>query len=128
MVSLDSCFLIDVLAGDPDAAQKALELDQRAEPKYVTAPAAAEVLWGGYRLGGTYLERTRKLIDSLALLPFDREAYHEVAQLGASLLARGTPVGQGDLFIAAISKRHGEPVLTRDETLSRIPGLAVVTY
>ncbi len=128
MVSLDSCFLIDLLDGDADAVRRGRELDLGSETKFVTAPAASEVLLGAYRLGGRYLERARSLVDRLALLPFDREAYHEAARLGALLLARGRPISQSDLFIAAISKRHGETVLTRDQSFSRVPGLSVTGY
>jgi len=128
MVSLDSSFLIDLLAGEPRAVAKALELDRSAEPRYLTAPAAAEVMLGGYRLGGSYFERARQLIDGLPLLAFDRASYHQAGRLGAELLKRGLPIGQGDLFIASISLRHGERLLTNDRGFSRVPGLAVETY
>ncbi len=128
MVSLDSSFLIDLLAGTPRAVQAAREIDRTAEGRYLTAPAASEVLLGAYRLGGAYLERTRQLIDRLPLLPFDRQAYHEAGRLGAELLRRGSPLGQADLFVAAITLRHGERLLTRDRAFARVPGLAVQTY
>ena len=128
MVSLDSSFLIDLLAGEVRAVTKARELDQTSESRYITAPAAAEVLLGAYRLGGSYFDRARALIDGLPLLAFDRESYHRAGQLGAELLRRGIPLGEGDLFIAAISLRHGERLLTNDRGFSRVPGLSVETY
>ncbi len=128
MVSLDSCFMIDLLGGDPGAVRRADELDATGQVKFVTAPAAAEVLLGGYYLGGQYLDRAQALVDRLGLLSFDRAAYHEAARIGAALLSAGTPIGQGDLFVAAISKRHGEAVLTRDHVFTRIPGLSVISY
>lgn len=128
MVSLDSSFLIDLLAGKPRAVARATELDQTSEPRFVTAPAASEVLIGAYRLGGAYFERTRALIDSLPLLPFDRASYHQAGRLGAELLKRGTPLGQGDLFVAAITLRYGERLLANDRAFARVPGLAVETY
>ena len=94
----------------------------------MTPPAAAEVLVGAYRIGGTYLTRTRTLVDNLTLLPFDREAIEEAAKIGAELSERGTPLGQGDLFIAAISKRHGQRLLTRDAGFLRVPGLSLESY
>jgi predicted nucleic acid-binding protein len=128
MVSLDSSFLIDFLAGVPRAVEKARILDRTGEPRYVTGPAAAEVLLGAYRLGGAYLARTRFLVDGLALLPFDREACHEAGRLGAEMASRGTPIGQGDLFIAAITLRHRQRLLTRDRSFSLIPDLAIEGY
>ena len=126
MVSLNSTYLIDLLDGEEGAVRRAQLLDREGEPRFVTA--AAEVLLGGYRMGGRYLERSQAVVDGLALLPFDREAYHEAARLGAWLSARGTPVGSADLFIAAISKRHGEAVLTRDPAFHRLPGVIVDSY
>jgi predicted nucleic acid-binding protein len=128
MVSLDSSFLIDLLAANTRAIVKARELDRTGEPRFITAPAASEVLVGAYRLGGVYFPRTKTLIDSLPLLPFDRPAYHEAGRLGSELAARGTPLGQSDLYIAAITLRHGERLLTRDRSFVQVPGLAIEGY
>ncbi len=128
MVSLDSSFLIDLLAGSPRAAAKARELDRTGEPRYLTAPAASEVLVGAFRLGGAYFSRTKPLVDNLPLLPFDRPSCHEAGRLGSELAARGTPLGQADLFIAAITLRHGERLLTRDRGFVQVPGLTIEGY
>lgn len=128
MVSLDSSFLIDLLAGQQAAVTKAAELDATGESRYLTPPAAAEVMLGAYRLGGAYLARTRALVDAIPLLAFDRESYHHAGRLGAEMLRRGRPLGEGDLFVAAITLRHGERLLTRDRIFSIVPGLAVETY
>jgi predicted nucleic acid-binding protein len=128
VVSLDSTFLVDLLAGFPRAVEKARELDSVGEPRYVTAPAASEVLLGAYRLGGAYLTRTRLLVDGLPMLPFDQAACQEAGRLGAELLARGTPIGQGDLFIGAVTLRHGQRLLTRDRSFGLIPGLVIEGY
>jgi predicted nucleic acid-binding protein len=128
VVSLDSSFLVDLLAGERRAVEKAGELDRTGELRWITAPAAAEVLLGAYRLGGGYFVRTRQLVDSLQLLPFDRLACHEAGRLGSELAARGLPIGSADLFIAAITKRHGERLLTRDRSFAQVPGLSIETY
>ncbi len=128
MVSLDSSFLIDLLAAKPDAVDKAIELDREGEPRRICAPVASEVLVGAYFLGGSYFERTRGLIDNLPLLPFDRAAYHEAGRLGAELARRGVRLGQADLFVAAITMRNGERLVSRDDAFRRVPGLAVESY
>lgn len=128
MVSLDSSYVIDLLAGDARAVTKARELDRSGEPRYLTAPAASEVLVGAFRLGGTHLSRTKFLVDSITLLPFDKAAVHEAGRLGSELSARGTPIGEADLFIAAITRRHGERLLTRDRGFLQVPGVAIESY
>lgn len=128
MVSLDSSFLIDLLAGVEAASAHASLVESTGELAFVTAPAAAEVLVGAYRAGPSYLRKAKILIDGLPLLPFDREAYDLAGRLGAELLHRGTPIGQADLFIGAITLRHGESLLTRDTAYSKIPGLRTQSY
>ncbi len=128
MVSLDSSFVIDLLAGQRSAVDRAARLEQEGEARCITGPAASEVMVGAYRLGGRYLERARVLVDCLPVLPFDREAYHEAGRLGSDLLHRGLHLGESDLFIAAISLRHGQRLLTRDIAFSHVPGLAVESY
>ncbi len=128
VVSLETTFLIDLLNAVPAAASRAKALETKGEARCVTAPAAAELLIGAYYLGGTDLARAGDLIDSLVLLEFDREAYHEAGQIGADLLARGEGLGATDLFIAAITKRHGHRLLTRDRSFARVRGLTVETY
>jgi predicted nucleic acid-binding protein len=107
---------------------RARELDSSDGTRFITAPAASEVLIGAYRIGGSYLERTKVLIDNLTLLPFDREAIHEASRLGAELSRRGTPIGLSDLFIAAISIRHGQRLLSQDPGFLQVPGLTVESY
>lgn len=128
MGSLDSSFLIDLLAGERRAVDKARELDRMGEPKYVTPAAASEVLLGAYHLGAAYLARTTSLLDSLPMLPFDRESIDEAGRLGDELLRRGKPVSQGDLYVAAITIRHGQRLLTNDRDFGRVPGLVVEGY
>jgi len=128
VVSLDTSFLVDLRKGTPGALLKAQELEDSGEPKCVTSVAAAEFLVGAYRAGGAQLARTRSLLGSLVLLDADMEACEESGRLGAELLARGEPVSVADLLIAAVSKRHGQRLLTRDQVFARIPGLTVETY
>jgi predicted nucleic acid-binding protein len=128
VVSLDSSFLIDLLAGVSRAVVKARDLDRSGEPRWLTPPAASEVLFGGYRLGGAYLAHAKFLVDGLPLLPFDRRACHDAGRLESELASRGTPLGQADLFIAAITRLHGERLLTRDKRFRMVPGLAVEEY
>jgi len=128
VVSFDTTFLIDLRMGAPEALLKAKELEDSGEPKCVTSPAAAEFLVGAHRVGGRQLERSRALLRSLVLLDADLEACDEAGRIGAQLFARGEPLSANDLLIAATSKRHGQRLLTRDRTFSRVPGLAVETY
>ncbi len=128
MPNLDSSFLIDLLAGVKAARDHASRMEARGEVAFITAPAASEVLVGAFRTGPRYLESAMRLVDGLPLLPFDRESYRIAGRIGAELLDRGTPIGQSDLFIGAITLRHDESLVTRDVAYSRIPGLRTQSY
>lgn len=128
MASLETTFLIDLLREKPAALALARRLEEGGEPKCVTAPAASEMLVGAYLKGGRAVEKARSLLGSLVLLEFDEAACLEAGQLGALLIERGEPMATPDLLIAAISKRHGQRVITRDRSFSRVPGLEVETY
>jgi len=128
VVRLETTFLIDLLNAVPAAVSRAKALEAAGEVRCVTAPTAAELLIGAHYLGGADLARAGELIDSLVLLDFDRQACHEAGQIGVDLLARGEALAATDLFIAAISKRHGHRLLTRDRLFARVRGLTVETY
>jgi len=128
LVSLETTFLIDLLKKDPAAVARAQALEASGEPKCVTPPAIAEILIGAHMRGGRAPDRARELLASLVLLSFDREACEEAGRLGAQLIAHGEELSTPDLFIAAITKRHGERLLTRDQSFGRIRGLTVETY
>ncbi len=128
MASLETTLLVDLLRGSPEAMAVAKALEDAGEPKCAAAPAISEMLVGAYRVGGRGLEQARALADSLTVLDFDLEACHEVGRLGASLIARGEPMSSNDLLIAAISKRHGQRLITRDRGFTRVRGLSVETY
>lgn len=128
MVSLETTFLVDLRRGDSVAVAKARQLEASGEVKAVTPPAAAELLIGAFRFGNDHVLRTRQLLEALIWLDMDREACEEVGHLGSELMARGQNIGATNLFIAAISKRHGHTLLTRDSAFARVPGLSVETY
>ncbi len=128
MASLETTLLVDLLRGHPRAVSAVKALEDSGEPRCAAAPAISEMLIGAYRVGGRELEQARALADSLTLLDFDLEACHEAGRLGAALMGRGEAMSSNDLLIAAISKRHGQRLITRDRGFARVRGLSVETY
>ena len=121
LVSLETSFLIDLLRRDPAAVARAQILETSGEPKCVTAPVASEILIGAALRGGRALDRARELLGSLVLLPFDLEAREEVGRLESLPISHGEELSISDLFIAPITKRHGQR-LPRRTKLSRESG------
>ncbi|MCI4345423.1 MAG: type II toxin-antitoxin system VapC family toxin [Thermoplasmata archaeon] len=65
---------------------------------------------------------------SLQWLEFDWESCRLAGRIEADLISRGESMSASDLFIAAVSLRHGQRLITRDRGFDRVPGLKVETY
>ena len=128
MVCADSTFLIDVLRGHPAAATRLQALVSTREPRYVSPPAVAEVLVGAHLGGPKQRSSAEGLLATFQWLEFDPESAREAGRIGAELIERGQPLSAPDLFIAAVSLRHGQALITRDQAFARDPGLRVETY
>lgn len=128
MVVLETDFLIDLLEGKEYAAQKAREIDETGESKYVTPVSAAEFLEGAHYIGGEYLTSALSLISSLEILDFDLEACDTAGEIGANLAKEGNPIGIADTMIAGIVKRHKKRLLTKDKHYMRVRGLMIEKY
>lgn len=129
-VILDSSILIAAERGRFDLARFF-----RAFPGeffFITVITASELLHGSARAINPEIRERRKrfVSDVLAdypVLPLDLREARVHAQLWAELEMKGTPVGERDMFIAAIAKSlgHSLATLNRDE-FSRVPGLTLV--
>jgi tRNA(fMet)-specific endonuclease VapC len=128
MASLDSTFLIDLLRRVPSAVDRLERLESSREARCVTPPAAAEVMVGAHGLGGSSLRSAEELLRSLQWLEFDWKCCDLAGRIEADLIARGEPMGAADLFIAAVTMRHEQRLVTRDRGFARVPGLRVETY
>ena len=126
---IDSSSLIAAERGELDL-QVALaeELDEEVA---IAAITASELLHGVHRLKGgmkqAKAERfVERLLDRLAVIPFDLEAARVHARLGAELAAKGTAVGAHDLIIASTAVAIDFAVATRDlRSFPRITGLTL---
>lgn len=128
MRCLDATYLIDYLAGDPAAVERAREWSATGERLSAPAPAVAETLLGAYFEGGSALREALGFLDTLEVLPVDASVAAEAGRLGAEQLRRGTAVSIVDLLIAATARENQGILVTRDAALGQIPGLAVETY
>jgi predicted nucleic acid-binding protein len=128
MRSLDASFCFDLLRGDVHAGNRAREWEATGESLSIAAPVYAEFLRAGYRRGGRFLERSLAFVSQLEMLSIDGAVADEAARLGAECDHRGTSLANTDLLIAAVVRRHGGTLVTRDGDFARVPGLQVETY
>jgi len=71
-------------------------------------------------------EAMRMLLNTISVLPFEREDARVAAQLRASLHGKGTPMGAYDLLLAACALRRGLKIVTHNaRKFVRIGGLGL---
>ena len=71
-------------------------------------------------------EAMRTLLNTITVLPLEREDARVAAQLRASLNGQGTPIGAYDLLIAACALRRGLRIVTHNaREFVRVGGLGL---
>ena len=88
------------------------------------------VVIGEYRCGllrSTARKRMEPLLQTLihesAVLRVDEATAEIYADVRDELRQAGRPIPENDVWIAALSRQHNEPVLSRDQHFDAVPGL-----
>ncbi|QWC19191.1 type II toxin-antitoxin system VapC family toxin [Halorubrum sp. 2020YC2] len=113
---LDTSFLIDLMNGDGDAVEKARELETELVRQRISSVTLFELYCGIARATESESER-QKVEDILAskpIHPADTAVMRKAGRLAGELQNEGTPVGDGNVIIAATAEVVEEPVLTRN--------------
>ena len=124
---LDTNVLSDFARGEPAVMAR---LRQEA-PAQLTASVITEmeVEYGLARnpnLAPRLRQAMRLLLNTIAVLPFEREDARTAAQLRAVLNRQGTPIGAYDLLLAASALRRGLKIVTHNtREFARVSGLEV---
>lgn len=121
---VDSDWLVDYLKGK-DNARKLLS------PLIETGAVATSVIVCGEILEGlenvaapdSHRKAFADVLEGIPLLNLDIETAQIFARHRSRLRARGEPIPDHDLWIAATAVRHGLTLLSRDRHFDRIPGL-----
>ncbi|EQD73301.1 protein containing PilT protein [mine drainage metagenome] len=124
---LDSTFLIDLLAGDPDAARLARAFQVSGERLATPAPCVAELL-RGVRRTGKGLQPTEDLLAQLEVVPLDERAARRAGEIAAQTAARGREVAMMDCLVAGVAISLDGTLVSRDSDFARIAGLTLETY
>jgi tRNA(fMet)-specific endonuclease VapC len=125
MIVADSDVLIDFLAGrDPAAARVQIELG--TDSFATTAVSRFELLTGAR--DRTTEGIVRRLLDTIATLPLERQSADRAAAVRRTLEARGATIGMADSLIAGIVLTHDALLLTRNRKhFERVEGLKLAS-
>ncbi len=125
MTIVDTCFLIDLMKGDPLAK----EVTTVHKPLKTTSVSSAEFLYGAKKSGKKKAyEISEKFLNYFPVLPFDAESAVIYADIASTLSGNGRHISTFDELIAAIALRYNEPLVTRDRHFSGIDGLEIIAY
>jgi tRNA(fMet)-specific endonuclease VapC len=123
---LDTNALSAAAEREPDA----LDLVARAER--VAVPV---IVLGEYRLGiaqsrhhTSYENWLREWITVVDVLDVDEETTPHYAAIGLELKRKGKPIPANDLWIAALSRQHSLPILSRDRHFDLVYGLKRISW
>jgi tRNA(fMet)-specific endonuclease VapC len=91
---------------------------------------ACELRYGAAKKGSARLsERVESLLESLEVLPLDKESDRRYAEIRLQLDQRGRPIGPNDLLIAAHALALDLTLVTANvEEFARVPGLRIENW
>ena len=73
-------------------------------------------------------EQLGALIVDAQVLTIDETTTRRYADVRSELKAAGTPIPENDIWIAALVRQHGLPLLTRDLHFDFVPGMTRVSW
>ena len=104
---------------------------RKASSVCISVITLAELEFGIKKSGNPAKNRlaVEKFLESITVLPFDKNASIEYGDIRASLQRLGTPIGPNDLFIAAHAKSLGYTLVTNNmREFCRVDGLSVENW
>ncbi len=123
---LDTNAVSALLAGDPALAEQLANADRHHLPVIVI---------GEYRYGLMRSRHRRNLtllLDSLIresiILRVDETTAQTYAEVRDELRARGRPIPENDVWIAALARQHDEPVVSRDRHFEAVSSLRILGW
>jgi len=126
---LDTCFLIDLLRGEPGAVASAKDVEGAA----TTAVNIYELFFGVHNAKTNVSQRiseAESLVERLKVLKLDEESSKMAAEKMVELYREGSPLDALDVFTASIGLTNNfTQILTRNTShYKRIPGIEAVPY
>ena len=130
MVCCETDFLVAILRGDKDAAERLKTLEAGGEALTATAVTVYELLKGA-RMSARAEQNTSKVVAlsrRLEVLPVGEREAELASSTYAKHAPKGKMMGEFDVLIAAVAKENGEALLTRDEAFRGVEGLKTLRW
>lgn len=129
---LDSSYLFDLMAEDPDAFSKGEELVEEGEMQWLPTPVIAETYYGvATARSGTTEQAVRNRLLGYPRIDVDEEVARKAGELLAvadDRVGGEAGVGPNDAYIAAMAEVLDDVVLTANVDDFEALGVPVETY
>jgi len=125
-VLLDTSAVIPYLKGDVAIGQQI-----KAVPVlYLPMIVVGELYCGAYtsQHQARVLQEIKNFLTGVVMLGQSETTAEYYGQIRAELARAGTPIPENDIWIAAVAREHGMPLVTRDAHFKRISGLNIVNW
>jgi tRNA(fMet)-specific endonuclease VapC len=94
---------------------------------FIPSIVIGELYYGAYKSVrvASNIERIDEFTASNTILEVDTATAKEYGQIKSGLRAKGRPIPENDIWIAAIAKQYGLTLVTRDKHFEEVEGLAI---
>jgi tRNA(fMet)-specific endonuclease VapC len=123
---IDTSVAVDYMNGDVAAAR----VIANASELYTPSIVVGELLHGAERSNrrAENLARVEMFAAQVAVVPVDVETAYHYSEIKTSLISKGRPLPENDIWIAAVARQHRLTVITRDSHFGEISGLALLSW
>lgn len=123
---LDTNIIIALFANDP----LVLENLERAEEVFVSSITIGELYYGAYSSNriADNITRIREFASRNTILACDLITAQYYGQIKNTLKAKGRPLPENDIWIAAIAQQYQLMLVSRDKHFREIDNLSVETW
>jgi len=123
---LDTNIVIAIFAGDPDVLEPLVQSTEVFLPTIVLG----ELYYGARK--STHVDANISRIDELAsssaLLGCDIDTSRHYGRIKNDLRAKGRPIPENDIWIAAVAQQHGLTLVSRDAHFEEVDALALEVW
>lgn len=123
---LDTNGLSAIADGDPNIELLLHRANEIAVPVIVLGEYKYGILQSRHR--ARYEQWLSEVIANSRVLVVDEETAFEYAEVRDELKRRGRTIPGNDVWIAALARQHGLPILSRDEHFDLVPKLKRMTW
>ena len=123
---LDTNIIIALFASDAAVKTRLAEADE----VFVSSIAIGELYFGAWRSARTQdnLARVDDFASSNVVLACDTETAHRYGEIKELLRARGRPIPENDIWMAAIALQHDLILVTRDAHFEAVDRLRLAAW